>query len=417
MSAVVRRPSSRPRAEREASTWFLLVLGGHRRRVPGAHRHRRGRHLLGRHDPRGDHRHLPDPDGGIGGLWAERAGVVNIGLEGQMILGTWGAALLHLLLRPVGGRARRGAVRRHRRPAARGRHGDVRRRPHRLRRRDQPHRRRRREVPRRGDLHRPGGRRPASAHRPRRRPPTITVPGISDASLDLAEQALVPRLRRRRVRRRAHHAACRRSASWCSPWSAISAWVLWRTPFGLRLRSCGENPQAAETLGVNVYLYKYIAVIVSGGLAGIGGGFLALVASSGFNTGQTGGRGYIGLAAMIFGNWRPGGLLAGALMFGYTDALRLRNADAVHALLLLLAIGLLAFAAWRAVRKARGARRRHRRGRRPAAGLVPRHRRRCRATSRHDAVRHHPAGARARRPTAAHARAPTAGRIGGGSAG
>jgi simple sugar transport system permease protein len=90
-------------------------------------------------------------------------------------------------------------------------------------------------------------------------------------------------------------------------------------------------------------------VIVSGGLAGIGGGFLALVASSGFNTGQTGGRGYIGLAAMIFGNWRPGGLLAGALTFGYTDSLRLRNADAVHALLLLLAIGLIAYAAWRAV--------------------------------------------------------------------
>ena len=126
--------------------------------------------------------------------------------------------------------------------------------------------------------------------------------------------------------------------------------MLWRTSFGLRLRSCGENPQAAETLGVNVYLYKYIAVVVSGGLAGIGGGFLALVSSSGFNTGQTGGRGYIGLAAMIFGNWRPGGLLVGALTFGYTDSLRLRNADAVHALLLLLAIGLLAFAAYRTVR-------------------------------------------------------------------
>ena len=129
----------------------------------------------------------------------------------------------------------------------------------------------------------------------------------------------------------------------------LTWWLLWRTAFGLRLRSVGEHPVAAESLGVNVYLYKYIAVVVSGGLAGIGGGFLALVAASGFNTGQTGGRGFIGLAAMIFGNWRPGGLLAGALTFGYTDSLRLRNADAVHALLLLLAIGLLAFAAWRAV--------------------------------------------------------------------
>jgi general nucleoside transport system permease protein len=132
---------------------------------------------------------------------------------------------------------------------------------------------------------------------------------------------------------------------------AVSAWILWKTSFGLRLRSCGENPQAAETLGVNVYLYKYVAVLISGALAGIGGGFLALVASSGFSTNQTNGRGYIGLAAMIFGNWRPGGLLAGALTFGYTDSLRLRDAHAVHALLLLVAVALLAIAALRAVRR------------------------------------------------------------------
>jgi simple sugar transport system permease protein len=132
---------------------------------------------------------------------------------------------------------------------------------------------------------------------------------------------------------------------------ALSAWLLWRTSFGLRLRSCGENPQAAETLGVNVIRYKYIAVLVSGALAGIGGGFLALVASSGYSANQTGGRGYIGLAAMIFGNWRPSGLLAGALTFGYTDSLRLRDADAVHALLLLVALGLLLLAALRVVRK------------------------------------------------------------------
>jgi ABC-type uncharacterized transport system permease subunit len=92
-------------------------------------------------------------------------------------------------------------------------------------------------------------------------------------------------------------------------------------------------------------------VLISGALAGIGGGFLALVSSSGFSTGQTGGRGYIGLAAMIFGNWRPGGLLAGALTFGYTDSLRLRDTDSVHALLLLVGIGLLAFAAVRAFRR------------------------------------------------------------------
>ncbi len=117
--------------------------------------------------------------------------------------------------------------------------------------------------------------------------------------------------------------------------------VLWRTPFGLRLRSCGEDPYTAESLGVNVYAYKYVGVTVSGALAGFGGAFLAIVAANIYREGQTGGRGYIGLAAMIFGNWRPGGLLAGAGLFGYTDALQLRSADAVHALLLIIAVALL----------------------------------------------------------------------------
>lgn len=116
--------------------------------------------------------------------------------------------------------------------------------------------------------------------------------------------------------------------------------VLWRTPFGLRLRSCGEAPMAAESLGVNVYKYKYYAVIGSGAFAGLGGAFLA-VASSQFRDGQVAGRGFIGLAAMIFGNWRPGGLAVGASLFGYTDALALRGSTAVHALLLLLGIALM----------------------------------------------------------------------------
>ena len=127
--------------------------------------------------------------------------------------------------------------------------------------------------------------------------------------------------------------------------------VLWKTSFGLRLRSCGEAPQAAETLGVNVYLYKTIAVVVSGGLAGLGGGFLAMVASHGFQQGQTGGRGYIGLAAMIFGNWMPIGTALGALLFGYTQALQLRGGDQVHALLLLVGAGVLVGAVWMAVKK------------------------------------------------------------------
>ncbi|MFG2945036.1 ABC transporter permease [Streptomyces adustus] len=131
----------------------------------------------------------------------------------------------------------------------------------------------------------------------------------------------------------------------------ITWWVLWRTAFGLRLRSCGENPVAAESLGVNVYKYKYIAVIISGGFAGLGGAFLSIVASNVYLDGQTAGRGYIGLAAMIFGNWMPGGLALGAGLFGYTDSLNLRGGTTnVHALILLLAILLVfgaAYLAWK----------------------------------------------------------------------
>lgn len=283
----------------------------------------------------------------LGGLWAERAGVVNIGLEGQMILGTWGAAFFTYHGGPwvgVLGAALFGVIGGLLHALATVTFGvdhivsGV-------------------AINLIGagsatflaeaifpDLEGGGPRQLVGLDSPMK----ITVPGISDASLDLAGKGwfFISDVA-------AFVGALTTSLSTLSivvfALVAISAWVLWRTSFGLRLRSCGENPQAAETLGVNVYLYKYIAVVISGGLAGIGGGFLALVASSGFNTGQTGGRGYIGLAAMIFGNWRPGGLLAGALTFGYTDSLRLRNADAVHALLLLLAIGLLAFAAFRAV--------------------------------------------------------------------
>jgi ABC-type uncharacterized transport system permease subunit len=123
--------------------------------------------------------------------------------------------------------------------------------------------------------------------------------------------------------------------------------LLWRTAFGLRLRSCGEHPEAAESLGVNVYKYKYIAVVISGGFAGLGGAFLSIVAAGIYREGQTGGRGFIGLAAMIFGNWRPGGLAAGAGLFGYTDALQLRRGgESVHALLLFVALILAAVAIW-----------------------------------------------------------------------
>lgn len=124
----------------------------------------------------------------------------------------------------------------------------------------------------------------------------------------------------------------------------LSYFVLWRTTFGLRLRSCGESPTAAETLGVNVYRYKFIAVLISGAIAGLAGGFIVLAWAGLYQNGITGGRGYIGLAAMIFGNWRPGGLVMGAALFGYTDALQLRaGGEAVHSLLLVIAIVLVGY--------------------------------------------------------------------------
>jgi simple sugar transport system permease protein len=125
--------------------------------------------------------------------------------------------------------------------------------------------------------------------------------------------------------------------------------VLWRTAFGLRLRSCGENPAAADSLGVPVYRLKYIAVLISGALAGLGGVFLVFIANI-YREGQTGGRGFIGLAALIFGNWRPGGLAAGAGLFGFSDALQLRSRTAVVALLLLVALLLAGVAVRQVVR-------------------------------------------------------------------
>ncbi len=129
----------------------------------------------------------------------------------------------------------------------------------------------------------------------------------------------------------------------------ISTWVLWRTRFGLRLRICGERPEAGEAQGINIYLYKYIGVTISGALAGLAGAFIASPELSGiYLEGQTNGRGFIGLAALIFGNWRPIGVLRGALLFGYVFGLGLRDfgGAASHSLLLVNTIALLAIALW-----------------------------------------------------------------------
>jgi general nucleoside transport system permease protein len=96
-------------------------------------------------------------------------------------------------------------------------------------------------------------------------------------------------------------------------------YLVWRTPFGLRLRSSGEKPAAAESLGVNVIATRWIAVLMSGGLAGLAGSWLVLESLK-YQQGMTANRGFLGIAAMIFGNWMPALLTVGALLFSFSQS-------------------------------------------------------------------------------------------------
>jgi len=288
---------------------------------------------------------------GLGGLWAERAGVVNIGLEGMMILGTWGAAWAGYQYGPWAGVAMGVLM---------GAFGGL--------------------------LHAvatvsfgvdhvvsgvavnilglgltqflaavtfagvPGGGETQSP--PIASLPRVSVPGLSGALGDVQDGGVFLLADLAGVVRGLTTGLSLLTLL-AIALVPLSYLLLWRTAFGLRLRSCGENPVAAESVGIDVYRMKYLAVLASGGLAGLGGAFLAIVASSQYREGQTAGRGFIGLAAMIFGNWRPGGLAGGSALFGYMDAAQLRRgSESVHALLL-LAVFVLVVAAVLALIRAR----------------------------------------------------------------
>ena len=289
---------------------------------------------------------------GLGGLWAERAGIVNIGLEGMLILGTWFGAwaaffygpwigvmaavaagalggLLHALAtvtfgvdHVVSGVAINllgGGIARYLSSIA---YGDG-------------------QVPGAGQT-----------QSPNTQPlPQVSLPVLSDGPdllgrLEDQGWFLLSDLAGILKGLTADVSVLTLLGVLLVP---LTFFILWRTAFGLRLRSVGENPVAADSLGVAVYRMKYAAVVISGALAGLGGA--SLVIGSIYREGQTGGRGFIGLAAVIFGNWRPGGLAAGAALFGYADAIQLRAGGAVRGLLLFVALLLVVVAIRQALRR------------------------------------------------------------------
>jgi len=104
----------------------------------------------------------------------------------------------------------------------------------------------------------------------------------------------------------------------------ITYWVLYRTRFGLRLRAVGENPKAVDTAGISVTLLRYRALIITGILCGIAGSYFSIAQGNGFINNMTAGKGFIALAALIFAKWRPIPAMFATLLFGFLDALQIR---------------------------------------------------------------------------------------------
>ena len=96
--------------------------------------------------------------------------------------------------------------------------------------------------------------------------------------------------------------------------------IMYYTKWGLRIRAVGEHPKAADTLGVNVFRTRYVSVLISGAIAGLAGAYMSIGAAGRFNEGMTAGKGFLGLAAMIFGNYNPAGAFLGSLIFGFFDS-------------------------------------------------------------------------------------------------
>ena len=276
---------------------------------------------------------------GLGGLWAERAGVINIGLEGMMIVGTWTAAWFGYLHGPLVGFVAAAIF-----GLASGFFHAI-------------------LTVKIGidqavsglaiNLIAAGGARylsgvffpPVGGDRTVSPPvdsfPTFTIPVIAPIleSIDAQNIFFISNLAGILHGLTKEVSLVTIALLLLVP---LTSWILWRSKFGLRMRFSGENPMAAESLGINVYRIRYIAVSVSGMLASLGGAYLALVASSVYREGQTAGRGFIGLATVIFGNWKPGGVFAGSILFGFTDALRVRQSESVMSLILVAGIVALA---------------------------------------------------------------------------